>query len=162
VCDEKEFIDMETFNQIREMDDDDDDDFSSAIVSGFMDQAEETFANMETAMYVFPLRYPGIQEPHGHGCWYSRRNSAKSNLAELSSLGHFLKGSSATLGLIKVKEQCEKIQHLGVQKDESGLQDLTDVGECLKRIQAALKDMQTEYKRADAYFHKLYPQLKND
>ena len=39
----------------------------------------------------------------------SRFSEAK-NLTELSHLGHFLKGSSATLGFTKVKDECEKIQ----------------------------------------------------
>jgi len=38
-------------------------------------------------------------------------NRAQQDLQELSSLGHFLKGSSATLGLTKVKDMCEEMQH---------------------------------------------------
>jgi osomolarity two-component system phosphorelay intermediate protein YPD1 len=41
-------------------------------------------------------------------------------LDELSQLGHYLKGSSATLGLNRVKDYCEKIQHLGAGKTETG------------------------------------------
>lgn len=37
-------------------------------------------------------------------------SSKAKNLTELSHLGHFLKGSSATLGFTKVKDECEKIQ----------------------------------------------------
>jgi osomolarity two-component system phosphorelay intermediate protein YPD1 len=47
-------------------------------------------------------------------------------LKELSELGHFLKGSSATLGLTKVKDSCEKIQHYGQLKDDAGTKDITE------------------------------------
>jgi len=45
----------------------------------------------------------------------TRRREKKDGdyLKTLSELGHFLKGSSATLGLTKVKDSCEKIQHYG-------------------------------------------------
>lgn len=46
-------IDEATFNQILEMDDEDDDEphgFSSSIVFGFFEQADETFEKMETAL----------------------------------------------------------------------------------------------------------------
>ena len=41
---------MTTFEQILEMDEPDDDEFSSSIVLGFLDQAEETFVQMDTAL----------------------------------------------------------------------------------------------------------------
>jgi osomolarity two-component system phosphorelay intermediate protein YPD1 len=44
----------------------------------------------------------------------------KKDLADLSSLGHFLKGSSATLGLTKIKEACEKIQNYGGKRSATG------------------------------------------
>ena len=43
---------------------------------------------------------------------------------ELSMLGHFFKGSSATLGLSRIRDSCEKIQHFGAFKDEKGNNDL--------------------------------------
>lgn len=44
-------IDATTFGQILEMDDDDDDrDFSKSIVTGFFEQAEQTFEKMEAAL----------------------------------------------------------------------------------------------------------------
>lgn len=46
-------LDFTTFEQILEMDDDEDDrEFSLSIVSGFFEQAENTFEEMETALYV--------------------------------------------------------------------------------------------------------------
>jgi len=48
-----ENIDAATFEQILEMDDDEDDrEFSRSIVFGFFEQAEQTFDQMETALYV--------------------------------------------------------------------------------------------------------------
>jgi len=45
-------IDINTFDQILEMDDPGDNEFSHSIVFGFFTQAEETFIKMDTAMYV--------------------------------------------------------------------------------------------------------------
>jgi osomolarity two-component system phosphorelay intermediate protein YPD1 len=41
---------MNTFEQILEMDEPDDNEFSSSIVLGFLDQAEETFTSMDQAL----------------------------------------------------------------------------------------------------------------
>jgi osomolarity two-component system phosphorelay intermediate protein YPD1 len=45
-----ENIDMLTFEQILEMDEPGDNEFSSSIVFGFFDQAEETFEEIEEAL----------------------------------------------------------------------------------------------------------------
>lgn len=41
---------MSTFNQILEMDEPGDTEFSYSIIYGFFEQAEETFASMDTAV----------------------------------------------------------------------------------------------------------------
>jgi len=74
-----------------------------------------------------------------------------------SSLGHFLKGSSATLGLIKVKDYCEKIQHFGDKKDETGTLAVPDDEKCLKAIQKALDGMRGEYDKVVDFFKERYP-----
>lgn len=74
-------------------------------------------------------------------------------LKELSELGHFLKGSSATLGLTKVKDSCEKIQNYGSLKDESGLKD---IGEDEGRAKLA-----TTIKQAKEEFAEVKVILKN-
>lgn len=51
---------------------------------------------------------------------YSPLLRSRKNLEELSSLGHFLKGSSAALGLTKVQLSCEYIQHYGKLEEVSG------------------------------------------
>lgn len=43
-------VDMVTFSQILEMDDPDDHEFSSSIVFGFFEQAEETFTQIHEAL----------------------------------------------------------------------------------------------------------------
>ena len=49
-------MDREVFDQILEMDEDDEREFSSGIVLGFLEQAEQTFKSMDTALYgnLFP------------------------------------------------------------------------------------------------------------
>ncbi|KAH8428316.1 Hpt domain-containing protein [Aspergillus melleus] len=127
-----DLIDQNTFDQILEMDDDDDDrEFSKGIVFGFFDQAESTFDKMEKAL-------------------------EEKKLAELSSLGHFLKGSSATLGLIKVKDACEKIQHFGAGKDETGSTDEPDDEVSLKNIQKTLTQAKKDYKEVEKFLRKYF------
>ncbi|KAB8239442.1 hypothetical protein ETB97_007957 [Aspergillus alliaceus] len=131
LSDMKDSIDQTTFEQILEMDDEDDRDFSHGIVFGFFDQAESTFEKMEKAL-------------------------EKEQLDELSSLGHFLKGSSATLGLSKVKDACEKIQHYGAKKDETGTNDEPDDKVSLKKIEKTLSDCKKDYKEVEIFLRKYY------
>ncbi|KAL9087859.1 MAG: hypothetical protein Q9165_006421 [Trypethelium subeluteriae] len=126
-------IDPNTFEQILEMDDDEEErDFSKGIVYDFFQQAESTFQKMDS-------------------------NLARRDLAQLSSLGHFLKGSSATLGLTKVKDSCEKIQHFGAHKDETGTRDEPDDEICLKRLEKTIAQAKAEFQEAERklknYYH---------
>jgi len=130
--DPSDIIDMAVFGEIQEMDDDDSHDFSRAIVEGFLDQATETFDSMDKAL-------------------------DGEDLEKLSELGHFLKGSSATLGLKKVKDECEKIQHFGQKKDDKGENDVPDEKVCLDNIDHSLKEMKHEYEKVKRYFANLYP-----
>jgi osomolarity two-component system, phosphorelay intermediate protein YPD1 len=67
-------------------------------------------------------------------------HSDKKAPKKLSELGHFLKGSSAALGVSKVQETCEKIQHYGELRDEEKKTDITAeqaldlIGELLKGV----------------------------
>jgi osomolarity two-component system phosphorelay intermediate protein YPD1 len=65
-------------------------------------------------------------------------------LKTLSELGHFLKGSSATLGLTKVKDSCEKIQHYGSLKDDAGTKDITEE-EAKKKLATIIKQAKEEF-----------------
>lgn len=89
-------IDRNTFNQLLEMDDDEGShDFSKELVYNYFDQVQDTFAQIEQAMEA-------------------------EDLASLSSLGHFLKGSSAALGLKNIQRECERLQNYGAQIDDDG------------------------------------------
>ncbi|RYP14993.1 hypothetical protein DL765_005990 [Monosporascus sp. GIB2] len=124
-------IDIVTFSQILEMDESEDDrDFSSSIVFGFFEQAEETFTQMDEAL-------------------------KSKNLEELYKLGHFLKGSSATLGLTKVKDSCEKIQRYGKKENLDGSPQ-TDEELCLSRITETLKEVKAEYADAESTLKKFF------
>ncbi|PRT56303.1 Multistep phosphorelay regulator 1 [Wickerhamiella sorbophila] len=102
-------IDVYTFDQILEMDDDKERSFSRSIVETFFDQAETTFGKMDNAL-------------------------AENDLETLSQLGHFLKGSSASLGLTKVQNACSEIQHLGRLSPNDPPLDHDGLEALLKRV----------------------------
>lgn len=118
---------MEVFEQILELDDDDDD-FSRGMVKEYFSQAEKTFNEMDDAL-------------------------KKKDLKRLSSLGHFLKGSSAALGLCKVQASCEDIQHYGQlqERDEVIKEDyaITKIGTTLERARG-------EYETAKSSLQRFY------
>ncbi|KAL8802587.1 MAG: hypothetical protein Q9223_006469 [Gallowayella weberi] len=125
-------IDPMTFEQILEMDDDEDErEFSKSIVFGFFEQAENTFKNMDASL-------------------------ESKDIAQLSSLGHFLKGSSATLGLTKVKDACEKIQHFGAYKDETGTNDVPNKELCLEKIKKTMIPLKKDYAEAETILRRYY------
>jgi len=125
-------IEMPTFEQILEMDDDEEErEFSKSIVYDFFEQAESTFEKMENAL-------------------------KDRDLPQLSSLGHFLKGSSATLGLIKVRDSCEKIQHFGAKKDETGNHDEPDDDVSLDRLDTEIALAKSEYHEVEQELRGFY------
>lgn len=125
-------IDQTTFEQILEMDDDEDErEFSKSIVYDFFQQAQSTFEKMDAKL-------------------------AKKDLSQLSALGHFLKGSSATLGLTKLKDSCEKIQHFGAHKDETGTHDEPDSDVCLARLKPTIDQAKQEFKDAEKALRRFY------
>jgi osomolarity two-component system phosphorelay intermediate protein YPD1 len=76
-------------------------------------------------------------------------------LKELSELGHFLKGSSATLGLTKVKDSCEKIQHYGQLKDDAGTKDITE-DKAQENLAKIIKQAKTEFSEVKDILKKFY------
>ena len=80
------------------------------------------------------------------------------NLKDLKDLGHFLKGSSATLGLVHVRDNCEKIQNYGDRKDETGNVPESNDEVTLSRIKVAL----TAAKKGFSDVEKLLRQFYND
>ncbi|KAG2145903.1 histidine-phosphotransfer domain HPT domain-containing protein [Suillus clintonianus] len=99
-------IDMEVFGQIIELDDGDSS-FVSDMVTDYLEQVDSTFKKMDDAMETGDLK--GI-----------------------SQLGHFLKGSSAALGVKQVSLTCEKIQNTA--KGKTTEKTLEEVMSLLKRV----------------------------
>jgi HPt (histidine-containing phosphotransfer) domain-containing protein len=85
--------------------------------------------------------------------------SETKDLTKLSSLGHFLKGSSAALGVSKVQASCEKIQHYGQLRDEEENEDLTSEA-ALQKIKPLLETVKDEYAVAQKWMKNWY--LEND
>jgi osomolarity two-component system phosphorelay intermediate protein YPD1 len=126
-----EHVDKSIFEQILEMDESEADrDFSAPLVLNFFEQATETFDKMESAL---------------NGC----------NLGELSSLGHFLKGSSATLGFNKIRDSCQIIQQYGHRLNVDGTPE-TDDKVCLKRIGEALATVKVDTKELEKLMKKFF------
>ncbi|KAG6891643.1 hypothetical protein C0992_012692 [Termitomyces sp. T32_za158] len=125
-----DIIDMTIFNQIIELDEDETHEFSMGMTTAYFAQAEQTFKDMDVAL-------------------------TENGLKKLSSLGHFLKGSSAALGLHKVQASCEKIQHYGLKRDEEANEDLT-VEESLSRIKTLRRQVKEEYDVAEKWLKKWY------
>ncbi|KAF8630820.1 hypothetical protein AX17_005179 [Amanita inopinata Kibby_2008] len=125
-----DIIDMETFQQLLELDEDENDrEFSKEMVYAYFEQAAQTFDKMDEAL-------------------------KEKDLSELSSLGHFLKGSSAALGVAKVQESCEQIQHYGQLQDEKGAELPRE--EALEKIEALLGQVKAEYSVAVKWLKKQY------
>lgn len=82
------------------------------------------------------------------------------DLDELSSLGHFLKGSSATLGFNKVRDSCQVIQQYGHKLNLDGTPE-TDEEVCLKKITDALETVKVDFadleKDLKAFFNSSEP-----
>jgi HPt (histidine-containing phosphotransfer) domain-containing protein len=83
----------------------------------------------------------------------SSTSRARKDLAELSSLGHFLKGSSAALGLSKVKTSCENIQHFG-QLREGGV--IITEAEAIGKITKSIARAREEYADAKTWLEQFY------
>ncbi|ODV89984.1 hypothetical protein CANCADRAFT_1714 [Tortispora caseinolytica NRRL Y-17796] len=123
-------IDWEVLNQILEMDDDPKErEFSKGLVSQFFDQADTILSD------IF------------------RHLESQGDLNHLSSQGHFLKGSSAALGLTRMRIGCEKIQHLGNYKDETGTSSIDDETFLRDSIKQQAELVRKAYKEYYAYLH---------
>lgn len=79
----------------------------------------------------------------------------KKDLSDLSSLGHFLKGSSATLGLAKVRDGCEKMQRYGKKENVDGSPE-DDEEICLKRIKEAFEAVKSDYHDVEKALREYY------
>lgn len=80
-------VEWSVFSELIAMDEDEEG-FSKSLFETFVDQFIETFQEIDD-------------------------NMKKKDLDKLSALGHYLKGSAAALGLVKISSQCERIQNYG-------------------------------------------------
>ena len=81
-------------------------------------------------------------------------------MTELSALGHFLKGSSATLGFNRVRDECEKIQNYGNNKNETGLKEEPDDKVCLRLIGESMTRARRAFKDVEALMRRYYALLE--
>ncbi|KAJ2358320.1 Phosphorelay intermediate protein, partial [Coemansia sp. RSA 2610] len=127
-----EVLDISAFHELLSMDDENDEDneFSRGIVHNYLEQAKSTFADMDKAL-------------------------KDKDLSKLSSLGHFLKGSSATIGVKRVQDCCKHIQFLGKLHNMDG-EGSVDEEEALKLIAKELRIGWVEYVKAKEFLGFFY------
>ncbi|KAG9227288.1 hypothetical protein CCMSSC00406_0004173 [Pleurotus cornucopiae] len=123
-----DIIDKEIFNQILDLDDGDTKEFSFEMTAAYLVQAKETFVNMDRALLA-------------------------KDLHELSRLGHYLKGSSAAIGIKKVQASCEKIQHCG---DNAVGESKLGQAEALQKITQMVSQAKKENEKAEEWLHIYY------
>ncbi|KAJ2935179.1 hypothetical protein H1R20_g1972, partial [Candolleomyces eurysporus] len=120
---------METFEEILELDDwEEDREFSRRIVSDYLSQAARALEELDDAL-------------------------AQSDLATLSELGQYLKGSSTALGVRRVQAACEKIQSYGRLFDEDKNVDLSQQ-DALALIRKTLTQVKVDYAEAEKWLRK--------
>jgi osomolarity two-component system, phosphorelay intermediate protein YPD1 len=144
-----DFLDATTFEQLLEMDDDDERDFSKGIVWNYFEQVKNSFAPIEEGMYESST----LKDT-------ANCASRKRDFQALSSLGHFLKGSSAAVGLIKLKASCEKIQNYGNKLDETGNHSISET-EALAKIAEVLVITKRDFRDAEVWLKRFYGEEDN-
>lgn len=82
-------------------------------------------------------------------------NSESKNFNMLYQLGQFLKGSSATIGMTKVKDSCEKIQRYGKKENEDGSRQHNEEL-LLSQLTETIKQAKMEYAEGEAALRKFY------
>ncbi|KXS10146.1 histidine-phosphotransfer domain, HPT domain-containing protein [Gonapodya prolifera JEL478] len=121
-----DIIDEETIEQLLDMDEDEDREFTRSLVVNYFDQALTTFKEIESDL-------------------------TRKDLESVGKLGHFLKGSSGALGVIKVRTSCEELQHLGKlryrEKPVSVDEALRLAGSTLKRARDEFEEARKELSR---------------
>lgn len=60
------------------------------------------------------------------------------------------------MGFTKIKDECEKIQHWGKKKDETGFVDEPDEAKLLRLIAESLVEAKKAYKEVEALMKKYY------
>ncbi|KAF7968350.1 hypothetical protein HWV62_30907 [Athelia sp. TMB] len=129
-----ESLEPTTAGQILDLDEDGTREFSRGMAWAYFSQVDSTFVDMDKAF-------------------------DNKDLVQLSTLGHFLKGSSAALGVSKVQASCEKIQHYGQLRDEEEDKDLSK-DDALGKIEPLLGVVKKEYNTAEKWMKAWF--LEND
>ncbi|CDO94091.1 unnamed protein product [Kluyveromyces dobzhanskii CBS 2104] len=120
-------INWDILNEIVSMDEDDMG-FSKSLLMQFFDQAMSTFDQIEQHI------------------------KTDKDLDQLGQLGHFLKGSSASLGLQRIAWVCERIQNYGQKRDGPAVSDENYI----KLIQQSLELARTEFVSAKKELGEFY------
>lgn len=126
-----EVIDMEVFGQLLEIDDDDTHEFSKTLAFDYISQADTTFGEIDEALIA-------------------------RDLDTLSRKGHFLKGSSAALGLQRVQRSCELMQHFGNRRDDKGEGPELSEDAALKKCTSLLVRLRREQQEAKEWLMAYY------
>lgn len=82
-------------------------------------------------------------------------NREAKDLEDLSSLGHFLKGSSATLGFNKIRDSCNVIQQYGHGLNVDGTNE-PNKEVCLKKITEALSKVKVDTEELEKQMKKFF------
>ncbi|KAH3672440.1 hypothetical protein WICMUC_004276 [Wickerhamomyces mucosus] len=132
-----DLINWNIFNELLTMDEDEDG-FSKSLIQTFIDQAQQTFTNIDEILI-------------------NKSQLTDEELNKISQYGHYLKGSAASLGLIKIQEQCERIQNYGLKKNFDGL--LSNDSDFLGGIIEALQNARDEFKNSRKFFSDYYKEV---
>ncbi|KAH3901522.1 related to Phosphorelay intermediate protein YPD1 [Saccharomycodes ludwigii] len=141
-------INWDILNEIISMDEDDPD-FSKELIRQFIEQAKQTFDQIQDLLQQ---------------CASS--SDTRSLLQEISNLGHFLKGSSSALGLTRIAWYCECIQNYGNLKNYGGSHTIrqdngpnnnnNNIPAFIKLLKNALKNARIEFELARSELSKYY------
>lgn len=59
------------------------------------------------------------------------------------------------MGVIKVRDSCEYMQHYGKKADKDGITTLSEE-DAMEKLKSTLKDVKVEYKEAEAALRQFY------
>ena len=71
-------------------------------------------------------------------------------------LGHFLKGSSATLGLTKLMASCDKIERIAGQKDRIGTEEGADNEKIFESCKELVERAKSDFYEVEAALKRFY------
>ncbi|KAJ3389371.1 hypothetical protein HDU84_008820 [Entophlyctis sp. JEL0112] len=129
--DYQDIIDGAIFDQLLEMDDGDDHEFSRGIAVEYIKQGQTTLAEMSESL-------------------------EQKDMASLGRLGHFMKGSSAAVGLKKLRATCEQIQNYGRKVDDKGNPLPLSTEHCLEKLQQLVSEAKRQFSEGEAWFKNFY------